>query len=75
MLEQKYRDVLIRGYERFVATKDRTHIDDAIRLVKTMSPSDFFQGDKDLNLEKRVFFNEPFGARWSGTYIKKYGSK
>lgn len=75
MLEQKYRDVLIRGYERFVATKDRTHIDDAIRLVKTMSPSDFFQGDKDLNLEKRVFFHEPFGARWSGTYIKKYGSK
>jgi hypothetical protein len=75
MLEQKYRDYLIRGYERFVATKDRTHIDDAIRLVKTMSPSDFFQGDKDLNLEKRVFFHEPFGARWSGTYIKKYGSK
>jgi hypothetical protein len=75
MLEQKYRDYLIRGYERYVATKDRTHIDDAIRLVKTMSPSDFFQGDKDLNLEKRVFFHEPFGARWSGTYIKKYGSK
>ena len=75
MLEEKYRDYLIRGYERFVATKDRTHIDDAIRLVKTMSPNNFFQGDKDLNLEKRVFFHEPFGARWSGTYIKKYGSK
>ena len=75
MLEQKYRDVLIRGYERFVATKDRTHIDDAIRLVKTMSPSDFFQGDKDLSLEKRVFYNEPFGTHWSGRSIKKIGQK
>lgn len=75
MLEQKYRDYLIRGYERFLATKDRTHIDDAIRLVKTMSPSDFFQGDKDLNLEKRVFFHEPFSAHWSGTYIKPYGKR
>ena len=75
MLEQKYRDVLIRGYEWFVATKDRTHIDDAIRLVKTMSPNNFFQGDKDLNLEKRVFYNEPFGVYWSGRAIKKIGQK
>jgi hypothetical protein len=75
MLEQKYQDVLIRGYERFVATKDRTHIDDAIRLVKIMSPNNFFQSDKDLNLEKRVFFNEPYGAHWSGTYIKRYKAK
>lgn len=75
MLEQKYRDYLMRGYERFVATKDRTHIDDAIRLVKTMSPNNFYQGAKDLSLEKRVFFHQPFGIHWSGTFIKKLGEK
>jgi hypothetical protein len=23
-------------------------------------------------MSKRVFFNEPFSAHWSGTYIKRY---
>jgi hypothetical protein len=71
MLEQKYRDCLVRGYERYVATKDRTHIDDAIRLVKTMSPNSFYQGAKDLSLEKRVFQHEPFSIFWSGTAISR----
>lgn len=75
MLEQKYRDYLMRGYERFVTTKDRTHIDDAIRLVKTMSPNNFYQGAKDLSLEKRVFQHEPFSIFWSGRAIKRIGEK
>jgi len=75
MLNEQCQLVLKEGYKRYVATKDRTHIDDAISLVKAMSPDKFFQGEKDLNLEKRVFFNEPYSAHWSGTCIKPYGAK
>ena len=75
MLNMQCQLILQEGYRRFTETKDRTHIDDAIRLVKSVSPENFFQGDKDLTLEKRVFFNEPFSAHWSGTYVKRYGAK
>jgi hypothetical protein len=75
MLNEQCQLVLKEGYRRYVATKDRTHIDDAISLVKTLSPNKFFQGEKDLNLEKRVFFHEPRSGHWSGTYIKPYGAK
>jgi len=51
------------------------HIEDAIQLVKSAAPEHFYQGEKDMTLEKRVFFNEPFSAHWSGTAIKKYGEK
>ena len=67
--------MLKEGYRRFTETNDRRHIDDAINLVRSVSPNSFFQGDKDLSLEKRVFFHEPFSAHWSGTYIKPYGTK
>jgi hypothetical protein len=78
MLEQKHRDMLIAAYEKFKFTKDREDIDDAISLVKLMAPEKFFQtGGKDLDpaLARRVFFNEPFSAHWSGRAIKKYGVK
>jgi hypothetical protein len=78
MLEQKHRDMLIAAYEKFKFTKDREDIDDAISLVKLMAPEKFFQtGGKDLDpaLARRVFFNEPYSAHWSGTAIKKYGEK
>ena len=67
--------MLKEGYKRFTETKDRRHIDDAIQLVKSVSPNSFFQGEKDRSLEKRVFFDEPYSAHWSGTYIRPYGAK
>lgn len=71
MLDEPCRNILIEGHRRFEQTKDRTHIDDAIKLVKTISPKDFFQGDKDLNLEKRVFQHEPFSIFWSGKSVSR----
>jgi hypothetical protein len=67
MLELKYREILMNGHKRFEMTKDRTHIDDAINLVMTMSPGSFFNGPKDKALEQRVFVHAPRGAYWSGT--------
>lgn len=67
MLEMKYREMLMNGHKRFEMTKDRTHIDDAINLVMTMSPGSFFSGPKDKALEQRVFVHAPRGAYWSGT--------
>jgi len=75
MLHEKYRSFLVEGHRRFEVTGDRGHIEDAIELVKAASPENFFQGDEDQNLKKRVFFNEPFSAHWSGTYIRRYGVK
>ena len=75
MLNEQCQLMLKEGYRRFTETKDKRHIDDAINLVKSVSPNSFFQGEKDRNLEKRVFFHEPYGAHWSGTYIKPYGTK
>lgn len=75
MLDEKYRAFLIEGHNRFLATRDRTHIQDAINLVKAVAPEHFYQGDDDKTLTKRVFFNEPFSAHWSGTCIKRYGEK
>jgi hypothetical protein len=69
MLEERYRGYLIEGYTRFKTTKDRTHIDDAINLVKALSPKSFFQGEKDKTLEKRIFFHAPFSTHWSGNAI------
>lgn len=67
MLEIKHREILIRGYERFKQTGDRTHIDDAINLVNALSPKSFFQGPKDKDLGQRVFVHAPRSAHWSGT--------
>lgn len=75
MLDIQYRAFLIEGHRRFVQTGNRMHIEDAIQLVKSAAPQHFYQGEKDMTLEKRVFFNEPFSAHWSGTAIKKYGEK
>lgn len=75
MLDEQCQLMLKEGYRRFAETKDRRHIDDAINLVRSVSPNSFFQGEKDRNLEKRVFFDEPYGAHWSGTYIRPYGAK
>ena len=76
LLDSKYRDFLIEGHKRFARTGDRTHVDDAIRLVMTMSPQSFFQGPKDGTLEQRVFVHAPRSAHWSGTaltYKDAYG--
>lgn len=75
MLDEKYRAFLVEGYRRFELTGDRRHIEDAISLVKSAAPEHFFQGDDDKTLTKRVFFNEPYSAHWSGTCIKRYGEK
>lgn len=78
MLEDKHRDMLRAGYARYKETKDRDELIEATNLVKLLAPEKFFKtGDKnpDPALERRVFFNEPFSAFWSGTAIKKYGEK
>jgi len=75
MLHEKYRAFLVEGHRRFEVTGDIRHIDDAIELVKAASPENFFQGDEDQNLKKRVFFNEPYSVHWSGTCIRRYGVK
>ena len=67
MLDDSARQYLIEGHRRFEKTKDRTHIDDAIRLVQTISPQSFLQNDKDK--EKRVFYHAPFSVYWSGTAV------
>lgn len=67
MLEEGARQYLIEGHRRFKQTGDRTHIDDAVRLVQTLSPESFLQNDKDK--EKRVFYHAPFSAYWSGRAI------
>ena len=75
MLNEKYRAFLIEGHRRFEVTGDRRHIDDAIQLVKSVAPEHFYQGDNDKTLTKRVFYDEPYSAHWSGTYIRRYKSK
>jgi hypothetical protein len=67
MLDDSARQYLIEGHRRFEKTKDRTHIDDAIRLVQTISPQSFLQNDKDK--EKRAFYHAPFSVYWSGTAV------
>lgn len=67
MLDDSARQYLIEGHRRFEKTKDRTHIDDAIRLVQTISPGSFLQNDKDK--EKRAFYHAPFSVYWSGTAV------
>ena len=67
MLDDGARQYLIEGHRRFEKTKDRTHIDAAIRLVQTISPESFLQNDKDK--EKRVFYHAPFSVYWSGTAV------
>lgn len=69
MLDEGARQYLIEGHRRFKQTNDRTHIDDAIRLVQTISPGSFFQGDKDKTMEKRAFYHAPFSVYWSGTAV------
>ena len=75
MLHENYRAFLVEGYKRFKLTGDRRHIEDAIQLVKAAAPEHFFQGDEDQNLKKRVFYDEPYSAHWSGTYIRRYKFK
>jgi len=75
MLDEQCQLIIKEGHRRFVETKDMKHIDDAVNLVKTIRPERFFQGAKDPALQKRVFFHEPYGANWSGTYILPYGAK
>ena len=75
LLDSKYRDFLIEGHKRFARTGDFTHIEDAIRLVMTMSPQSFFQGPKDWALDQRSFVHAPRSAYWSGkalTYKDAY---
>jgi hypothetical protein len=75
MLDIQYRAFLIEGHRRFVETGNRMHIEDAIQLVKSVAPEHFYQGDNDKTLTKRVFYDEPYSAHWSGTYIRRYKSK
>ena len=44
-------------------------LDKVIDEIKAMSPSHFFWGVKDPNLERRVFFHMPFSSKWSGTAV------
>ena len=74
MLDEQCVIILKEGYRRFVESKNMRDIDDAVNLVKTIRPDQFFRV-KDPALQKRVFFHEPFSANWSGTYIVPYGAK
>lgn len=66
MLEQKYRDMLIKAAE----SEDTETINRTIETIKLVSPNNFFFGDKDPELEKRVFYHRPFSTHWSGKAIK-----
>ena len=60
------------------AKKDPQLLDAVIMQIKADSPSNFFWGDDDPNLKKRVFFHMPWSAKWSGTAIvteKAIGTK
>jgi len=69
LLDSKYREFLVNGHKRFEKTGDFTHIEDAIRLVTTISPESFFQGPKDRALDQRSFVHAPRSAYWSGTAL------
>ena len=47
-------------------TKDLDRIQNAIDLVKLLSPESFLQNEKDMIARK--FYGRPAGSHWSGTY-------
>jgi hypothetical protein len=70
MLSNEYRQMLKLAAE----SKNPDRIDATIKLVKHLSPKDFFKVNaegKDIDpiMEQRVFFSRPFSTHWSGTYI------
>jgi len=47
-------------------TKDLDKIQNAIDLVRLLSPESFLQNDKDMN--SRKFYGRPASSYWSGIY-------
>jgi hypothetical protein len=47
-------------------TKDLDRIQNAIDLVKLLSPESFLQNEQDMNA--RVFYGRPEGKHWTGTF-------
>ena len=75
MLSSEHRKVLMIACERYKVTKDPEDLNTWIELVRILASEKFFHGDDDPRLKDRVFFNEPYSAHWSGSYVKRYGAK
>jgi hypothetical protein len=59
-------------------TKNEKQIDAVIKKVQELSPRNFFQGDTDPALARRVFQHQPSSSYWSGRAISKekaYGNE
>jgi hypothetical protein len=75
MLSPEHQKVLMIACERYKVTKDPEDLNKGIELVRILASEKFFHGDDDPRLKDRVFFNEPYSAHWSGSYVKRYGAK
>jgi len=68
--------MLIDAAARYKITRDLKEFNEAINLVKLIAPEKFFKTHDPRNpdpaLARRVFFDEPFSAFWSGKAIHKY---
>ncbi len=52
-------------------TKNTKQLDTVIKKIHELSPRNFFQGDNDPALLRRVFYHEPASEHWSGTAVTK----
>lgn len=66
MLMPDYTQMIKDAHEQFKITKDRKEFDNTIKSIKTLVPKNFFQGDEDPRLAKRVFYHQPYSNHWSG---------
>lgn len=75
MSNNRHNLIIEDGYRRYKLSGNFRDIEEAIKWAKVECPKAFFHGDDDPDMKNRVFYDEPYSIYWSGTFVKRWGSR